>query len=337
MLDVLNAISNSHDRLIAGEGRAIGLAARNATPFVLDDSCALALADLQESAPDVIFRRSREPFPFDNFSIKIPFFRMMEIIRRRKNFPPEDTKGRTEFVTYLVKDGNIWIFVEAGNYQEVVGIKYCVNTSAKTDSDILRKVKFKMLFSGNDWDFNDSICTNAFLFGSLMNGSVKEELKETNVSIHNIYKKPIDELFIHEFIGNFRYLMSALALIELRGASEIIQVPAARRRIGNRWTGVPAHRRVTINAGALQERLEVIGGDRRGGWKLREHAVRGHWMYLGADENCLHDWRPLLAGSRLRECCAQCGGRRTFRQAHKRGDSTLGQITKTYEVKHVQN
>jgi hypothetical protein len=64
----------------------------------------------------------------------------------------------------------------------------------------------------------------------------------------------------------------------------------------------------------------------------RAHEVRGHWRYYLASPRCgetTHIWEEKDANHHT---CMRCGTRRTWIDAHQRGDASIGYVTHDYEV-----
>lgn len=139
--------------------------------------------------------------------------------------------------------------------------------------------------------------------------------------------------------GSFASL-AGLLLIHRRRGTVVTDVPASRRMVGHRFRAYAAHSVVGIDlsAGPVSVARTPEGGDRA---SPRRHGVRGHFVHRGVADGCPHDWRRLEGDARrFREdgseiatwFCGSCDGRRTFKEAHERGDGGVGYVTKTYEV-----
>jgi hypothetical protein len=75
------------------------------------------------------------------------------------------------------------------------------------------------------------------------------------------------------------------------------------------------------------------------GIRHRRHEVKGHFAHWHLKEGCTHEWPSmpeLQENGILRWKCGLCGGWRTWRKQHERGDASLGWVNKDYQVEGKQ-
>lgn len=89
---------------------------------------------------------------------------------------------------------------------------------------------------------------------------------------------------------------------------------------------------VSINL-ARTERLVLPCGQPTG-IKHRRHEVRGHWAMRNSAGACNHEFFPVHGSDDRRLQCKLCPAIRYWREAHERGDASLGVIHKQYRVQY---
>ena len=153
------------------------------------------------------------------------------------------------------------------------------------------------------------------------------------IEIPHVLKTDSLKEVIKQTAGMPVMLFAALTILnQYRPCVTIHEQAATRTRVGNKFVGVPKHHRITVDLDRMREQLVYEASVRNARSPSREHDVRGHWVHYGLTEGCQHQWTN-TEGLKIRQRCASCGGKRTFRPAFKRGDPTLGTVTTHYEVK----
>lgn len=95
-----------------------------------------------------------------------------------------------------------------------------------------------------------------------------------------------------------------------------------------------AHNVVEIDLGTRKQYKRIFTHMERE--SPRRHEVRGHFVHNGGTDGCEHRW-PLspvpapISGAPMWEC-PRCGCKRTWREAHLRGDASKGFVTKEYDL-----
>jgi hypothetical protein len=148
---------------------------------------------------------------------------------------------------------------------------------------------------------------------------------------------------VAEGIGVFKRAMTALMLLSEKINPKYQRVAATRRFIGSKFRAVPAHSIVTIDLD--DDRIKrIYSGSMGTGQTHALHDVEEHWVTYDLSSQCRHvfeEYRSVEGERRdmevhghllVRQACIHCGGRRTRRLSHERGDRTKPKKPKTYRV-----
>ena len=177
------------------------------------------------------------------------------------------------------------------------------------------------------------------LLGSSVHAITSEQVKQEILSQWDLVPQLIDwhlyeKEMIHGGAGDCRTL---LALLLVLNQPHVINLEPRKARSGisggrrrNYW----AHSVVEIELGRRRNYKKLIaqGLPRR---SPRAHEVRGHFVHFNLGPGCSHQWPSMpeiKPDGSPRWICSKCGGLRTWRDAHVRGDASTGFTTKDYEV-----
>lgn len=166
------------------------------------------------------------------------------------------------------------------------------------------------------------------------------ELELTNNEIH---PKLLGDMTV-EGVGVFKRAVTALMLLSERIGPKYQHVTASRQFLGSRLTAIPAHSIVTIDLDDDRIR-NIYHGFSPAMTSRALHDVAEHWVTYDLSSQCRHQWQTLrsekleeidiekFGNIRPRQICMLCGGRRTKRRVHERGDRSKPKIVKTYKIK----
>jgi hypothetical protein len=105
-------------------------------------------------------------------------------------------------------------------------------------------------------------------------------------------------------------------------------VPATRAWFGNKHRAFAQHKvvklRETYRSKFVKRYFPSVA-------KRAEHDVEAFWRNFNRNEHCAHEW-PIMPDEHGHWHCPHCGQWRTRVREHKRGDSSIGVITKEYRV-----
>jgi hypothetical protein len=134
---------------------------------------------------------------------------------------------------------------------------------------------------------------------------------------------------LREWVGCLRRVMAFLATLgdipiayrEVKAAKGFLGGGSIRKYLD--------HRTITLTIPA--EQYNKVARQAVAAARRRAHAVRGHWRIdwrHPLDPLCEHDY----AADDKHLTCRRCHGRKSFIQAHQRGDDRLGYVTHDYTV-----
>ncbi len=140
---------------------------------------------------------------------------------------------------------------------------------------------------------------------------------------------------LDEVAGEVRFMIGVLALLNVRPEKNLrIQRSGPQQRFYMKGGGVPAYefREVTLQRPSTKVMQSVVRLGPVTVANKRWHTVMGHRAHnRKTDPNCLHVWIRLGIGSD-QQLCARCKGKSWWKNAHARGDETLGVIDKDYVI-----
>lgn len=143
----------------------------------------------------------------------------------------------------------------------------------------------------------------------------------------------------------FAQMLAILFLLMHRRPEYIRDVPATHKMVGNKRVPYAAHKTIDLGLFEPKEVYTMLAPPKGSHASPRAHEVIGHWIHRNVDRRCTHDWVKLEPSEDdprprerengkpyLRYVCTHCGGLRSFREAHIRGDASKGFITHDYEA-----
>lgn len=314
--------------------------------FVFDAHASRALIELEAENPKSIIQQFSEPMPFETFCLQINIHALME---RAVSFGVPIFYGHGDLLPCLnflrTEDGDIFVAsnLAIGKEHPTTWIMpFWYSQSDQTPDDNVNKALSEVIKLMHDDPVSDDVANRdrqtLFMLGTLCNNNNDitpciDTLKTYNVKLSHWasynFKLPI---LVKEMAGQFRYFFSALAILNRYRETRIVEAPACRMRIGNKWVAQRRHHSVTINLSEFRERLtrERIEASARTSPRL--HDVRGHFKHYGVNPDCVHQWTD-IPGAKKREHCPLCNGRRTFVPSFMRGDIERGVADTTYKVR----
>lgn len=195
----------------------------------------------------------------------------------------------------------------------------------KADGSLESYMQFKeMLLLGN---VGPDLKKDEFKHGLLDN-------YEIGLTHDKIPSKLLNVMF-NESIGDFKYALAALLLLDARSQRKIIPMQATRHIVNGKLKAFAAHDVITIDLDVPSIRhvyTHHIGHHA----SPVEHEVAGHWVHYNCSTQCKHHWMELHSEhaekqdikkhKRVleRQICTLCGGYRTRKLNYVKGDPSKG-------------
>jgi hypothetical protein len=162
----------------------------------------------------------------------------------------------------------------------------------------------------------------------------KEFVGETAETFYRLYTKWIFPM-VQTCTGDLQFLITTLAMIN-HIPTRTIHVARSgfyRKRLKNH--PYLDYQCIEIDTSRVRSERSIgrlLGRAEHDAIKKRAHEVRGHWRYYLQMPRCNevdHVWE---VKDHNHHTCQRCGTRRTWIDAHQRGDASIGYVTHDYEV-----
>jgi hypothetical protein len=149
--------------------------------------------------------------------------------------------------------------------------------------------------------------------------------------------------------GDFKNHVAMLLMLNRPALTQYIRIPQTRGWIGSKPRPFMSHNTIRMALDPVPKiRMMSEGGEGSGSLR-RRHRVRGHYCHNEAarkaiiHHTCIHDWQPAdnqwkpikaEIGDDIERwvCASGCKGKRWWREEHRRGHYSEGEIEHTYEV-----
>lgn len=205
---------------------------------------------------------------------------------------------------------------------------------------------YRLLKSPADEEQLDIIAHLMLMFGSSFNNiktqMTNEELQllthEVNFywggskSIEKISTKGHEKV-LTEMVGDTRNIYGALLwLNSLPHTIKYTSMPAGHRIIHGKRVPMSAHNTVHIHMKGTVQVRNLFIRTMKAREHPRRHDVRGFWRHHGGiAQGCGHQW-PEIPDKRHKFVCTKCQRERWWINAHQRGDTSKGFVSKEYKV-----
>lgn len=122
-------------------------------------------------------------------------------------------------------------------------------------------------------------------------------------------------------------------LMHKPGVVRSTAVAAKQQVVKGKLRPYRAHTVLNIDLSPKEIQKRIVGNGSRG--PNREHEVRGTWVHLRINRDCIHQWSraEVKEGMPERWGCHCCKGIRVWRRDHVRGNHDLGNRFHTYNVR----
>ena len=132
--------------------------------------------------------------------------------------------------------------------------------------------------------------------------------------------------------GNVLIPLTAMILLNTPPAIHEVHVPYTRRFIAGKHRQLREHTRIEINLSTDSVVRYISDQIGQNDARRRRHEVRGHFCHnaVARAAACFHSW---VQDDARHWHCAECGGRRWWKDQHDRGDETLGSVRRNYTVR----
>ena len=300
---------------------------------------------------DIICRNAKYAVrPFPNTYIEID---NRAVIRGGHTTPHKDAPERLGF--WWTENGSC--FVMSGNDHKAEFTPFIYAEHGSHPGDELRRNYFDI---NSELNAEEKFRLNYEMFKQyLMIGHVPDHLKlDVDKFSHNLtdlyeiglssISMPYDilDFFFQENIGTFKCALSCLFLLDERIKRQLVHVKAAQKVVGGKLRGIAKHDTVTIDLDVPAIR-KVYDNPMGHHDSPIQHDVSEHWTTYDVSTQCSHDWKPYHSDRAAerdterghtkplrREVCSLCGGRRTRKPVHVRGDAEKGSTVglKKYRV-----
>ena len=322
--------------------RPVAAALPRARRFILTEDSSSQLGHIIARAEDLILKHHQfalAPYPVTYIEFNVR--RMHDSLGRATTGQMPNYIGTEpdEWLGYLITERETWVFARGVEMSScVTGITY---RHTPGHCDLRRSVR-----RGGESNEEADWTALCLMLGTSVHALPDEETRQAllgNWSLHkNLRLIDYDKFEWRALAGDVRNLLAILLLLN-QPEHYTLTSHAPRRRL-NRGRPVvyAAHSVVELELGRTRNYRRLFDHlpvDRSG---PRRHEVRGHFYHTPASarERCTcpegHDWpaQPTeFHDDAPTWTCRVCGGRRTWRKHHERGDASRGYVTKEYEVK----
>jgi len=308
---------------------------RTAERFVLDEDASFMVGALIKSAAPLILRQhefARPPFEPTWIEIDFPSY-----IRGLGREPDDATTDPDWRVGYFYSEGNMLFAVETRKRPPSV-MPYWFQMHRKMSPSEELGLANVLGFSRNSLretilsndgippEWWSSVEANDFFgnFPLMISPTVVEELRMSKRMIQNM---------LLSGSGSLKQGITLLLLLTRPGREVVHLSEQGRRRgiIRGKAVTLMPHHKLTLHLAVPKSIAKVVDALHTTGEHHRYHAVRGHWAQTRRKVyGCQHEWEPVTLN---RYHCLHCSAKRWWRTDHHRGDLSLGEVTKSYEVK----
>jgi hypothetical protein len=304
---------------------------RKAERYVFDTKASHILGHMIKTmAPLILQQHEFARPPYSNTWVEIDMMAYMEALEEHRDLrdPTLDTR-----LGYLVMRDHILFFVsETAHTKPLITPYWYVlhePISFEQELDLAQKLGLSRLTlrehllgtSGLPKDWWRSPEAESFCRGHhfMMGQQLKESSPGTRRKV------------LRGAAGSLKQAIAILLLLS-RPGSGVIALSNQERRHGlvrGHSRVLAPHHKVTIHLEG-RKALQRIQNNLQTGQHHRYHSVRGHWCQTRRITGCEHDWEPVNPDRY--ECLKGCGAKRWWKKNHHRGDISLGEVTKEYEV-----
>jgi hypothetical protein len=327
---------------------------RVAKRFVLDESAARFLARMIRECPRVI--ADAQDFaiqPYSQMWIELPYDVFYRDLTNNAPFvqrPPDGTEDKR--VGYLFSGPAVRVFSESTAGVGVLPLQFHLHRPMSPDEELKLADALNVSRIGLDLWFWGS--TAMAYLGALCKNADTDDAHEWDRAglralreNHGVSMAPIVRGFDAEFAQNkgWQQIVSGSAgdlrnvvalLLFLNRTADITiadDLPMSEGFIKRKLRPFLSHRVIKLKLDPMPRLRRLSAGL---GIKRRLHDVRGHFCHdRKAREGCQHGIEHSDAWEEydvLRWRCTLCGGKRWWRNEHKRGEPKIGEVIQTYEV-----
>ena len=153
-------------------------------------------------------------------------------------------------------------------------------------------------------------------------------------------------------MGDFKNHMAILLMLNQPALTQYVKVPSTRGWIRHKPRPFMSYNTIHMALDAVPKIRKMYDSKEGPGNLRRRHRVRGHYCHNEAarkaliHHTCIHDWQPTddewtpiksEVGDDVEHWfCANCSGKRWWREEHRRGHYSEGEIKHTYEVSRYE-
>jgi len=310
--------------------------AREARRFILGDEASYEVGKWIAACEDLLLDNvqfAKAPFPTTYVEVSIS--EVNRGIGRKVAGPLETADDR---LGYLIKGDHVRLVCSAMHVKGANPTTWNYWLNTPEDEPFLvpghnrnEWLRVKLFLGTTALALKDDEQLVRFAYRIRVRNLLPEMVRQTRYWDHDAAKvKATIEHMVHCAAGELRTLLAVLLLInQHRHRLHFAEVGRHVSLVPQRkvYTG---HTLVSLPIGLSRE------GTRKTFYPNTRHSpvghdVRGHWMRFHLQEHCVHRF-PDLPDDDGHFVCASCRGWRTWKRAHRRGDSSKGLNIQTYEV-----
>lgn len=308
---------------------------REAQRFVLDEDASFMVGALIKRAAPLILRQhefARPPFDPTWVEMNFPAY-----IRGLEREPSSDESDPDWRVGYFFGGGNVIFAVETRRIKPMImpywfqfhrtqpmEEELALATTLGLSRHNLRQTIMGMDGLTEEW-LRSAEGDNFFSqFPLIISPTIVKELGMSRANIRDM---------LTSGAGSLKQAVT-LALLLTRPGREVVHLTEVGHRraiVRGKAVTLLSHHKLTLHLAVPKSIAKVVDALHTTGEHHRYHAVRGHWAQTRRKvAGCQHDWEPITVN---RYHCLRCPAKRWWRTDHHRGDLSLGEVTKSYEVK----
>ena len=328
---LLDSLMNRPRQTKFGPPNAKFLAAHK---FVLDSTASEFVGDLLRRAPlEVLQEHEFARTPYDLMWVELDHKAYYKGLRQWAGDPRETD----DLIGFLYDNGTVWSLADSEGYGGVpiiMPFKFHLHQPVSFEQELALAQKVGL---------------SRLTFRSALLGSINSDDKWwATREAADICRSHRTELIEEDFTaglsaeqweallrggaGSLKLILTLALLMSRPGQHVLSQAEVGHRKVIYKGKNAvfKAHHRISLR---LEHKDPVTYFTRHlsTGLHRRRHGVRGHWAQTRrlVTRGCDHQWDGIAPDKYE---CLTCGAKRWWRKAHMRGDSTIGFITKEYDV-----
>lgn len=326
---------------------------RMAEKFVFDTSASERVGLVLRDVPELLIEQIQfaRP-PFERCWIEYELDPIFDLLNPGENNPIDQTRDKK--IGMLIDHNRILVVSQTHNHElAILPFAYHLNTewALKDQLDFCDKLKISRLQ------------IDMWLWGALGAKFLNEgkidylrTLRDTNMAELLIDQQELSfeaaSRMINATAGDFKNHIAILLMLNQPALTQYVKVPSTRGWIRHKPRPFMSYNTIHVALDPVPKIRKMYDSKEGPGALRRRHRVRGHYCHNEAarkaiiHHTCLHDWQPTdqewtpieaKVGDDIEHWfCANCSGKRWWREEHRRGHYKEGEVIHEYEVSRYE-